>query len=453
MKHMPMVGLLTVALCILSAAFAVGADVYVGAMVHPWFGYPSAALELGSNVAYTVAPTLSFSAGFLDCMFWYGADPNRTGYLCVQDSFGVPAGNFQTLAAATREYGWRIRSSGPLHISASVSRLHWAAAGLCNDQLFSQLTATQVAAGAGVRIPPIWASAEYGVQWVQGSADFTDINPQPVGNLILSFGFETRINPIAESATRFPVKSFAVEFEEDFGLGCESWDWEGQAGYVRVIDEQLGIVVQEKEEAILKPFGASYERCVIDLDAIPRSTGSSEHSFGVFVRYREPGDHYCVEIRTDGYVRFTRTVDGAFEPLTPWRRTVALREGERNALRVILPGNRVVAYLNGRKILDEEEVSFVDGDVGVFAKSYDEPGTWTAFDNIEIRPIGANFVLDPRSEQAKDIEQFERVGMAALSSVAAYIAARENLPDVSTGLLAISLYELLRPSDHLLEVW
>ena len=428
------------------------ADVYMGAFMHPWLGYPSDSLNLDIRPTYTTGPTLSFSAGILSCTLWYGIDPNRTGYLCVQDAFGVPAGDMLSLGAITDEVGWRISSTGPAFLSASVSRLRWIATALCNEEIGSSLVSMQIGAGGGVRIGSLWACAEYGIHWTKATPDFTDVDSSPTGNVIVSFGYQTRLNPIPATALRHPVASFPIGFEESFPIGCDQWDWEGQAGYVRVIDEQLGILIEREGETIVRTFDSEFSRCAIDMDIIPRSSGSENHSCGVVVRYQDPANYYCVEIRTDGFVRLCQMIDGIYEPRSRWRQTGSLRQGERNAVRVLVPGNRVVAYLNGRKVLDEEEVSFTEGQVGVFVRSYGEAGAWVTFDDLTIRRLDRNIVLDPRSEEAKDVERFERAALALLAGVAAYISNREGLAPVSYGFAAVSLYEILYPSRHLLEV-
>jgi len=440
-------------LIILAGSFAAwSADVHVGAMIHPWFGYPSEALELGVGPAYTFGPSLSFTSGLLSSTLWYAVDPNRTGYMCVQDSFGVPEGSVLSLGAILHEVGWRISSTGPAFISASVSRLQWAAAALCNEEIGAMLVSTQIAAGGGIRIGPVWASLEYGIIWTEATPSFTDVSGSPVGNVLVSFGVQTRVNPIPNTAVRHLVTSFPVAFEESFPVGCVRWDWEGQAGYVRAIDEQLGILVEHEGQTIIQTFESEFSRYVVDLDVIPRSSSSSDHSCGLVFRYQDPENYASIEIRTDGYVRLTRMVDGTLEPMSSWERAGSLRVGERNTLRVVLPGNRAVAYLNGHKILDEEEISFVSGQVGVLVKSYNEPGAWAAFDDIVIRSIDRNVILDPRSDRAREIERFERAGLALLAGVAAYVSNREGLPPLSYGFAALSLYEIFAPSRHLMEI-
>ncbi len=453
MKRSIYLGLVLGCLIVLAgSSVAWAADVHVGAMIHPWFGYPSQALDLGIGPAYTVGPSLSFTSGLLSSTLWYAVDPNRTGYMCVQDSFGVPEGQIFSLGAILHEVGWRISSTGPAFVSASVSRLQWAAAALCNEEVGAMLVSTQIAAGGGIRIGPAWAALEYGILWTEATPGFTDVSTSPVGNVLVSFGVQARVNPIPAGALRHPVTSFPVEFEESFPVGCIHWDWEGQAGYARAIDEQLGIVVEHAGQTIVQAFDSEFPRCAVDLDLIPRSSANPNHSCGVVVRYHDPMNYEYVEIRTDGYVRLTRMVDGAFEAMSSWERAGSLRVGEHNALRVVLLGNRVIAYLNGRKILDEEEISFVSGQIGVLVKTYGEPGAWAAFDDVVIRSIGRNIVLDPRTDRAREIERFERAGLTLLAGVAAYVTNREGLIPLSYGFVALSLYEIFAPSTHLVEV-
>ncbi len=429
------------------------ADVRVGSYVRPWGEYPSKSLDLDVNVAYTIGPILTLSTDLISSSFWYGIDPNRIGFLCVQDAFGVPEGDIQSLGSMIEEVGWRLTSTGPAFLSASVSRLRWETWGICNPDFSSSLISTQVGFGGGLRLDPVWVAAEYGIRWSKATSDFSDVTEAPQQALSVSFGLDTQINLIDDNALRYPVEHFAAAFSEDFPLGCDEWDWEGQAGYIRVIDEQLGILVDQEDQTIVRTFDVEAERYVIDLDVIPRSVGRNDHSFGVVFRYENESNYYSVELRTDGYVRLARMIEGEYEPVTQWRRTRALTHGVRNRLRVVIPGNQVIVYLNGVRILVEEEVSFTRGLFGVFARADHYPGTWVAFDNINVREFGTNLVLDPRSQATRDLETLERIAIAFVSGVGAFISNQQGASSATYGFVGVALYELFRPSWHLLDVY
>ncbi|MFC2083342.1 hypothetical protein ACFLSG_04815 [Candidatus Bipolaricaulota bacterium] len=439
---------------LLAGAIAlVAADVRVGSYVKPWSEYPSGLLDLDISTTYTAGPVLTLSTDLISSSFWYGIDPNRIGFLCVQGAFGVPTGDTQSLQSMIEEVGWRLTTTGPAFLSASVSRLRWGAYGICNPDFSSSLTSTQVGLGGGLRFDPIWVAAEYGIRWSKGSPDFTDVSEAPQQAVSVSFGLDTQINPIDNNALRYPIEHFASAFTEDFPLGCDDWNWEGQAGYIRVIDEQLGILVDQEDQTILRTFDVEAGRYAIDLDIIPRSVGRNDHSFGVIFRYENESNYYSVELRTDGYVRLARVVEGDYEPVTEWRRTRVLTHGVRNRLRVLIPGNQVIVYLNGVRILVEEEVSFTRGLFGVFAKTLDYPGTWVAFDNIDVREYGTNIILDPRSQETRDLEIVERIAVALVSGVGAFISNQQGLSSATYGFVGMALYELFRPSGHLLSVY
>lgn len=431
----------------------VSADVRIGSYVKPWSEYPSSALDLNLNVSYTIGSILTLSTDLISSSFWYGIDPNRIGFLCVQDAFGVPEGDTRSLGSMIEEIGWRLTSAGPAFLSASVSQLRWDAWGICSPEYSSNLISTQVGFGGGLRFDPVWIAAEYGIRWSRATSDFTDVPESPQQALSVSFGLDTQVNPIDDSELRYPIEHFATTFSEDFPLGCDAWDWEGQAGYIRVIDEQLGILVDQENQTIVRSFDVEAGRYVIDLDVIPRSVRHSDHSFGVIFRYENELNYYSVELRTDGFVRLSRMIEGEYEAVTQWSRTRALTHGVRNRLRVVVPGNQVVVYLNGVRILVEEEVSFTRGSFGVFAKSEDYPGTWVGFDNITVREFGTNLVLDPRSQQTRDLETLERIAIAFVAGVGAFISDQQGLSSVTYGFVGAALYELFRPSWHLIDVY
>lgn len=428
------------------------ADTRLGAFVHPWTSYPSDLLGFDTQIRYTIGPMLSFSSGLVSSSFWYGIDPNRTGTLCTLGGFGTLADQLSSLSTFTEEIGWRLMTSGNVFLSASASRLRWKAISLCSEELSSSLSSTMIAVGGGFRVSPLWGVIEAGVRWTEASDDFVDVEDAPESFVIISTGLDFQINEISERRLRHTVPSLDLMFEEEFPIGCTDWEWTGQAGQVSVIDEQLGITVKEPNQHIVKPLGVEIPRYVIDLDVITRSSSDPEHSFGIVIRYDNAESFYCVEFRTDGFVRLAQMIDGEYQGITAWSQTAALRSGRSNALRVIIPGNRVIAYLNGSKVLDAEEVSFTSGNIGLMAHAYDAPGTWVAFDNIEIRKLSRGMLLDPRSQSARDLETVQRLAIGILSGIGAFITSQEGMDPLAYGLLGFSMFDLLYPSTHLLEV-
>ena len=451
-RYLSTLAIVALVLMTLTVPAVQAADARLGIFVHPWTDYPSDLLNFDTQVRATVGPVLSFSSGFVTSSFWYGLDPNRTGTLCTLDGFGVTGESLTTLSTRTEELGWRLMTSGNLFLSASVSRLRWQARTACDGELTSSLSSTMVAAGGGFRVNPLWGAFEGGVRWTEASEDFIDVGKAPETFVMLAAGADLRLNPISDRQIRHTVPSLQLAFEEDFPLGCVDWEWSGQTGQISVIDEQLGITVKEPNQHIVQPLGIELPRYVVDLDVITRSSSDPEHSFGLVVRYLDSETFYCVEVRTDGYVRLAQMVKGEYSGVTPWRQTTALRSGTRNALRVVVPGNRVIVYLNGVRVLRAEEVSFVSGEIGLLAHSYDAPGTWVAFDDIEIRELEQGMTLDPRTNAAREIETIQRVAASVLSGIGAFIAAQEGWDTLSYGLIGFSMLDLLYPSMHVIEV-
>jgi len=193
--------------CVFLLAFStamMSADVRIGSYVRPWGQYPSKSLDLDVDVSYTTGPVLTLSTDLISSSFWYGIDPNRAGFLCVQDAFGVPPGDIRSLASMIEEVGWRLTSTGPAFLSASVSRLRWEAWGICNPDFSSSLISTQVGFGGGLRFAPVWITAEYGIRWSKGTPDFADVSEAPQQALSVTFGLDTQINLIDNSAWTAP---------------------------------------------------------------------------------------------------------------------------------------------------------------------------------------------------------------------------------------------------------
>jgi|GEM_PF-3250004 hypothetical protein len=428
---------------------AMPAAVSLGGFAHVWGEYPSDGFGFLGRYSYTAGPLISFSAGPVVWDFWYGLDPIQNGWVGKQPD-PIATGEVKV---NLDELGWRLSLATPLFLSASYSRLHCLVTPVpCNvDYTAGGWIANQVMAGGGVRVGPFWALVEGGVRWWDWQGVAGDGKPVETG-LYIASGFSIPTSSIRSDETRHSVESISKTFEEDFPPDCDKWNWTGQSGRISVIDEQLSIRVEEQRQRVMQRFGCDEGRFTLDVDVSPFSSYNSHHFFGVVLRYEDDDNFYVLDIRADGYVRFSKVLDGTMETMIPWTRTQAYNAGGTNHLRVIAPGNKFVLYLNDRRVLVVPEVSFVKGDIGVFAGTESEPGTWVSFDNIVIRAIPPNTLLDPRTENAKNYDQIEKIGLSLLGAVGSYISFSQGWDLAGYGFSAATLYELLSDTKHLMRV-
>ncbi len=424
-------------------------DVGIGGFAHIWGEYPSGEFGFLERYSYTAGPLISFVAGLTVWDFWYGVDPIQNGWIGDQPE-PIASGEVKVYLD---ELGWRVSLASPLFVSASYSRLRCAVTPVpCNTQYVTGgWLANQITAGGGVRIGPFWGLVEAGVRWWNWQSVPGEGEPVETG-LYLSSGFAIPTSSISSHELRHTVESLSIALEETFPLSCDEWDWVGQSGRITILDEQLSIQVKEQGQRVMQRFCCDEGRFVLDLDISPFSSYNARHFFGVVLRYEDDNNFYALDVRADGYIRFTKALDGRLETVVPWRRTAAYEPGEINHLRVIAPGNKFVFYLNDRRILSVPEVSFTKGDVGVFAGTAEESGTWVAFDNLAIRAIPPNTLLDPRTERTKEFERVERIGLAILGAVGAYASFSEGYNFFGYSFTAAALYELLSESAHLIQV-
>ena len=449
MKKSTMVAGILILAFLFGSLPGVSAEVGLGGFAHIWGEYPSGEFGFLDRYSYTVGPLISFTTGPVLWDFWYGVDPIQNGWIGKQPE-PIATGEVNVYLD---ELGWRVSLASPLFLSASYSRLHCSVTPVpCNAQYIpGGWFANQILAGGGIRIGPFWALAEAGVRWWNWQGVLGESEPVETG-LYLSTGFAIPTSSITPDDLRYSVESLSTTFEEAFPLDCDKWDWVGQGGQITVLDEQLSIQVKERGQRVMQRFCCDEGRFVLDLDISPFASYNPHHFFGVVLRYEDDNNFYALDIRADGYIRFTKVMNGTIEAVVSWRRTLAYNTGETNHLRVVAPGNKFVFYLNDRRVLAVSEVSFVKGDVGVFAGTDEELGTWVSFDNIVTRAIPPNTLLDPRTERTKDFERVERVGLAMLSALGAYISFSEGYDFLGYGFTAAGLYELLSETTHLIQV-
>ena len=113
--------------------------------------------------------------------------------------------------------------------------------------------------------------------------------------------------------------------------------------------------------------------------------GPDDNSFGIICRYQDVGNFYRFIATSDGYagiilVQDNNMINLSGENLTPI--TIALPGNATNKLRVDCIGDILSLFVNGEEVLSVQDPTFSNGDVGLFAGTFDIIGTEILFDNF-----------------------------------------------------------------------
>ena len=85
------------------------------------------------------------------------------------------------------------------------------------------------------------------------------------------------------------------------------------------------------------------------------------------------------------YYTFGKLVDGEFFSIIPWQESEAINLGnDQNMLRVEAVGPNFTFYINDELVDAAIDADFSQGDIGLLAGAYEEPGVHIAFDNLKV---------------------------------------------------------------------
>jgi hypothetical protein len=123
----------------------------------------------------------------------------------------------------------------------------------------------------------------------------------------------------------------------------------------------------------------------VEVDAT-KVAGSDNNDFGILCRYQDNNNVYQFVVSSDGYVGILKLVDGSMQSIAAETliESSAVNVGNtQNHIRADCIGEMLALYVNGQQVSTAQDTTFLrGGEVGVFAGTYDTPGTDIHFDNF-----------------------------------------------------------------------
>lgn len=116
-----------------------------------------------------------------------------------------------------------------------------------------------------------------------------------------------------------------------------------------------------------------------------RLTGPEENRMGLICRYQN-GDYYFFIISNDGYYAVGKYIGGQTLLLgqTEMQPTEFIQQGAVNHLRADCIGDTLTFYVNYNQVASVQDTDFANGDVGLLAGAFDEPGVDVLFDHFVV---------------------------------------------------------------------
>jgi hypothetical protein len=178
-----------------------------------------------------------------------------------------------------------------------------------------------------------------------------------------------------------------VLFQDEFSNSKSGWDQnttdEGVTDYA---DGVYKILVNVANTDIWANPGLDFSDTRIEVDAT-KIAGDDNNDFGVICRYKDTNNFYEFILSSDGYYGIAKVINGdqtliGSDKMPP---SDKIKTGsDTNHLRADCVGSTLTIYVNGEKLAEVTDTDLTGGDVGLFAGSFDTPGTEIHFDNFSV---------------------------------------------------------------------
>ncbi len=176
-------------------------------------------------------------------------------------------------------------------------------------------------------------------------------------------------------------------YVEKFNLDGGEWrihaDGKGQAGF---IDGVFSILVTEENSDVLATPGLNLGDVRIETEAF-KVDGDRNNRFGVLCRYSHESSFYLFLISSDGYYGIGKIKGTTYQLLGAQSLLPSdqIPEGSQYLkIRADCIKDVLSLYVNGQLIHQIQDGEFINGDVGIIAGTYDNPGIEILFDNFAV---------------------------------------------------------------------
>lgn len=206
--------------------------------------------------------------------------------------------------------------------------------------------------------------------------------------LLLSVSLACSTGVLSDNAESKTVEE-GVLFQDDFSDTTSGWDQvsneEGMTNYEGGV---YRILINTSQMDYWANPGLNFGDAVIEVDAT-KAGGPDDNDFGLICRYQNLENFYFFLISSDGYYAIGKTEAGEqvlLEPADQMQPSEAIFTGDtKNHLRAECVGSRLTLIINGEFVADVEDNTFLEGDVGLIAGTFDEAGVDIRFDNFMVK--------------------------------------------------------------------
>ncbi len=186
--------------------------------------------------------------------------------------------------------------------------------------------------------------------------------------------------------TAIPVGSLL--FSDDFSVAPNGWGI-SQSPNAAVAFERDGlrILIGEAGKDAWSVTGRKFGDVAIAAGA-KRLSGPENNMLGVICRYLDRSNYYLAFISSDGYYGIAKIEQDSFQLISAEQlqySSMLVEPAGDYRIEMGCKGELLWLSVNGTILAQAQDAAFTDGDVGVFAGAYEQPGVDILFDNFEVR--------------------------------------------------------------------
>ncbi len=178
-----------------------------------------------------------------------------------------------------------------------------------------------------------------------------------------------------------------ILFQDDFSDPSSGWNRvTTEVGESDYADGMYRIYVNQPNMDIWAKPNQSYSDVRIEVDTF-KVGGERDNRFGIVCRAVGSDRFYTFVISSDGYFGIGKIRGDVYQliGMDALVRSDVINQGSAlNHLRADCIGNTLTLYVNGEKVVQEQDSEFTYGDVGLIAGTYNSIGTDIRFDNFSV---------------------------------------------------------------------
>jgi hypothetical protein len=177
-------------------------------------------------------------------------------------------------------------------------------------------------------------------------------------------------------------------WQDDFSKTPNGWGTMGRTGgEIGFEYEGLTIKVNTANFMFWTVNGQKFQDAKIDVDAVLLE-GPADDNFGVICRFVDNDNFYAFVISHDGYFGIFKMKDGVISAGTDnasLEYSDAIRKGGVvNHISVNCQGDVLSLTVNDTLLSQIQDDSFSEGQIGLIASAYNDPGVKVLFDNLKV---------------------------------------------------------------------